>query len=161
MEERLRGEAGANAVEFALVLPVLLAILLGLLWGGLALNSQLTLSQTAREGARYGATLPFPGAPNDWYDEVADRIEDSAAFQLTSGELSGCIRAYEAGSLVGTPRAIGPDGCTGPAISVSPEVAAQSRVEVQLSSPARFDYVLGGGTVTLSSDAVARHEGSE
>ncbi|MCZ2810084.1 pilus assembly protein [Modestobacter sp. VKM Ac-2979] len=49
---RLLGERGAAAVEFALVIPVLLLLLLGIMEVSAAFNTQATLSAAAREGAR-------------------------------------------------------------------------------------------------------------
>jgi Flp pilus assembly protein TadG len=43
------------AVEFALLLPVLLLLLFGIIDFGRALNAQITLTQAAREGARLAA----------------------------------------------------------------------------------------------------------
>lgn len=48
-------DRGAAAVEFALLLPVLLLVLFGLIDFGRALNAQITLTQAAREGARLAA----------------------------------------------------------------------------------------------------------
>ncbi|MDH6182295.1 Flp pilus assembly protein TadG [Microbacteriaceae bacterium SG_E_30_P1] len=45
-------ESGAAAVEFALVLPVLLIVLLGIIEFGAAYNAQLLLTNAAREAAR-------------------------------------------------------------------------------------------------------------
>jgi Flp pilus assembly protein TadG len=45
-------ERGAVAVEFALLAPVLVMLLLGIMEFGRAYNTQLTLSNAAREGAR-------------------------------------------------------------------------------------------------------------
>lgn len=45
-------ERGAAAVEFALVLPILLLLLLGIFEFGRIYNAQLTLTQASREGAR-------------------------------------------------------------------------------------------------------------
>ena len=50
-----RRERGATAVEFALLLPVLLLLLFGIIDFGRALNAQITLTQAAREGARLAA----------------------------------------------------------------------------------------------------------
>jgi len=47
-----RGKRGAAAVEFALVLPLLVALVLGIVDFGRAYNQQITLTQIAREGAR-------------------------------------------------------------------------------------------------------------
>ncbi len=54
---RSTGEAdsGAAAVEFALVLPLLLLLLLGIIDFGRAYNMQLALTQAAREGVRVSA----------------------------------------------------------------------------------------------------------
>ncbi|MFC6356667.1 TadE/TadG family type IV pilus assembly protein [Luethyella okanaganae] len=46
------GERGAAAVEFALMLPVLLMLVLGLLEFSRVYNVQISLSNAAREGAR-------------------------------------------------------------------------------------------------------------
>jgi Flp pilus assembly protein TadG len=48
-------DRGAAAVEFALLLPVLLLLIFGLIDFGRALNAQITLTQAAREGARLAA----------------------------------------------------------------------------------------------------------
>ncbi|MER6940358.1 TadE family protein [Nocardioides sp. NPDC127514] len=56
-----RADRGAAAVEFALVLPLLLLVLFGLIDFGRALNAQIALTQAAREGVRLAA-LQQPGA---------------------------------------------------------------------------------------------------
>jgi Flp pilus assembly protein TadG len=45
-------DRGAAAVEFALILPVLLLIIFGIIDFGRMLNAQINASQAAREGAR-------------------------------------------------------------------------------------------------------------
>jgi Flp pilus assembly protein TadG len=55
-----RQDRGAAAVEFALLLPVLLFLVFGIIDFGRALNAQITLTQAAREGARLAAL----GEPN-------------------------------------------------------------------------------------------------
>lgn len=73
MTSRLRRRAdrdrGAVAVEFALLLPLLLLLIFGLIDFGRALNAQVTLTQAAREGARLAAL----GQPN-----VASRTQAAA-----------------------------------------------------------------------------------
>lgn len=49
---KLRSERGSVAVEFALVLPLLVAVLLGIVEFGRAYNAQITVTAAAREGAR-------------------------------------------------------------------------------------------------------------
>jgi Flp pilus assembly protein TadG len=46
------GDAGGVAVEFALVVPLLLVILFGIVEFGFVFNTQIALTQAAREGVR-------------------------------------------------------------------------------------------------------------
>ncbi|WP_427006587.1 TadE/TadG family type IV pilus assembly protein [Pseudarthrobacter sp. H2] len=48
-------EKGAVAVEFALVLPIFLMLVLGIFEFGRGFNIQVSLSEAARESARYAA----------------------------------------------------------------------------------------------------------
>lgn len=48
-------DRGAAAVEFALMLPLLLLLVFGIIDFGRALNAQVTITQAAREGARLAA----------------------------------------------------------------------------------------------------------
>ncbi|MFN0027236.1 MAG: TadE/TadG family type IV pilus assembly protein [Acidimicrobiales bacterium] len=52
-----RRDEGAVAVEFSLVLPLLLLITLGMISTGFVLNRKMSLSQASGEAARYGAIL--------------------------------------------------------------------------------------------------------
>lgn len=52
---RCRGDRGAAAVEFALVLPFLLLLVCGLIDFGRAYNAKVTLTHSAREGVRVWA----------------------------------------------------------------------------------------------------------
>jgi Flp pilus assembly protein TadG len=66
-----RPDRGAVAVEFALLLPVLLLLLFGIIDFGRALNAQITLTQAVREGAR----LASVGATST---SVVSRTQDAA-----------------------------------------------------------------------------------
>ena len=56
--ERTDNERGSVLVELALVVPLFLALVLGLVSTGIVYNHKLDLVHAAREGARYGATVP-------------------------------------------------------------------------------------------------------
>ena len=55
-----QNERGSAAVEFAIVLPVLLMLVMGIIEFGHAYNAQLTLTQAAREGVRVMAISNDP-----------------------------------------------------------------------------------------------------
>ena len=52
-----RSERGANLVEFAIVLPLLVLILAGMVDVGHAFNSYMVITNAAREGARAASRL--------------------------------------------------------------------------------------------------------
>lgn len=52
MHRAAKREEGASAVEFALVVPVLLALLMGIIEFGFLFNQQVSATQVAREAAR-------------------------------------------------------------------------------------------------------------
>lgn len=59
---RESSERGAVAVEFAIILPVLLALVLGIMEFGRAYNTQISLTNAAREGVRVMAISNDPAA---------------------------------------------------------------------------------------------------
>ncbi len=61
LRSRLRAEDGQGIVEFAFVLPILLALLLGIVQFGIAFNNYLTLNDATRVGARKAAVSRFLG----------------------------------------------------------------------------------------------------
>ena len=75
MARRSRNERGASAVEFALVVPLLLMLLFGLISTGLVFSDHLSATNAAREGARYGAAADISNA--NWATSVRDRVKDT------------------------------------------------------------------------------------
>lgn len=57
-----RGERGAVAVEFALILPLLVLLLFGIIEFGQAYNAYITVTHAAREGARLAAVGKYDEA---------------------------------------------------------------------------------------------------
>lgn len=55
---RWGNDGGASAVEFAIVLPLLILLLGGIIDFGFAFNAQIGLSHAAREGVRFEAIDP-------------------------------------------------------------------------------------------------------
>jgi Flp pilus assembly protein TadG len=92
-----RRDAGAAAVEMALVLPFLLFLLFGIIDFGLMLNSQLTVTSAAREGAR---TYVFTGdedAAQARVDQAAESLNgtvDATVTPCTGGQVT-VVTTYE------------------------------------------------------------------
>jgi Flp pilus assembly protein TadG len=103
-----QGQRGAAAVEFALVLPFLLALLLGVVDLGLAVYTQSVLSNASREGARAGVVL--------------------ALTRPSSQAIASVVQSYLSNSL-GTINKFGTLSFTAPA----PCVDANGNLTVQMS----------------------------
>ena len=162
MMTRLRSDVeGANAVEFALVLPILVLLLFGTMYGGSLFNSQQTVTQAAREGARFAATLPitsFEDGLDDlgpWFAAIELRALNILDVDrpLTPGPVEVCVRFYPE---TGAPEDNG--NCTAfPAGAADDKQGA--RVEVGATREATLELgITAIGPLTLSSAAVARYE---
>jgi Flp pilus assembly protein TadG len=60
VQKKHRSESGASAVEFALLLPVLMMVLFGIIEFGMALYRQAILTNASREGARLAIVQSVP-----------------------------------------------------------------------------------------------------
>jgi Flp pilus assembly protein TadG len=70
----LKREEGAAAIEFALLLPLLMLILFGIIEFGLVLYNQEVITNASREGARYGIVIGSP--------------------RPTTGQIQGVVNTY-------------------------------------------------------------------
>jgi Flp pilus assembly protein TadG len=59
--KRLRHEEGQGMVEFAMVLPILMAVMLGIVQFGIIFNNYETLTDASRVAARKAATARWGG----------------------------------------------------------------------------------------------------
>jgi Flp pilus assembly pilin Flp len=73
--KKIKNEKGASAVEFALLLPVLVMIVFAIFQFGVAFNNMISLNHAASEGARLAAI--------GQYDET--RIRNSAPSGMIQG----------------------------------------------------------------------------
>jgi Flp pilus assembly protein TadG len=75
MRKRLRNQRGASAVEFALIVPVLIVLVLGIAEFGHAFQVQGTLSAAAREGVRAMALQNDQDAAMDAVQAAASSLD--------------------------------------------------------------------------------------
>ncbi|MBK7420398.1 MAG: TadE family protein [Nitrospira sp.] len=128
-------QRGVAAVEFALLLPVLIMVLFGIIEFGIALSRQQVLDTASREGARLGIrqVVPRPTAAD---------IQAQARRVFTQAGVTGVVPT------IAVTGAGGPSG---------------TDLIVTVSAPYRF-YVMANvipalsGTVTLRSRTLMRHE---
>lgn len=72
---RARSQRGAAAVEFALVVPLLLLLLFGMISTGFMFNDHLSITNAVREGARFGSSTDFRSPT--WSADVRDRVKQT------------------------------------------------------------------------------------
>ncbi|MGH2792679.1 MAG: TadE/TadG family type IV pilus assembly protein [Actinomycetota bacterium] len=178
--DRLCTERGASAVEFALVAVLLFMVVFGMISGGLAYARKISITDAAREGVRYGATLPIgTGAvPDAWLDEVAARVLSSASGNLAESWDGQYVCVAYVG--YGSPRTSSTDvtrkrekSGTNAAVYTNGAVTnpsswcfddgrgtngSERRVQVVARRSSKFEAVLWSSNLTLSGDGVARFE---
>ncbi|WP_170180355.1 TadE/TadG family type IV pilus assembly protein [Desulfoglaeba alkanexedens] len=90
-----KAEKGAAAVEFAIILPILIMLLFGIFQFGIAFNNYIAITHAAREGARLAAVDPLN--PDDLKEII---IQRAYPVPLKEGDIT--IRTPE-GTEVGQP----------------------------------------------------------
>jgi Flp pilus assembly protein TadG len=143
-------ERGASLVEFALVAPLLVMMLLGIFTGGQAYFQKISVTDSVREGARYGATLraDFDDLPNTWETKVRDRVAAQSGGELAPGNVCAKLVRAEADAAPWSCGVANPDGATGYLVKVS------------ASKGAKVEWLVGSTNVTLRGNTVARYERS-
>jgi len=155
-QNRSGGRGGSATVEFALVLPLLLALMFGIIEFGLLFKDQLTIQQCAREGARTAAV-------GKMRSEVNDRVTSSATTLNPSGlTYDVMFRTYDNG--VWSPYATLGDRLDDSGQNDAP-TGAQVRVRTNYVHPfstgSLFSSLIGrpGATsMTLHAEMVMRRE---
>lgn len=159
-------EAGAAAVEFALVLPLLAMLLLGVVTMGLAYGDHVALSNAVREGSRFGAAAPNTGS---WGSSVVTdtvgsyantdnpltssdvcallikqtTVSGTPSYTILKSSNSGCATgSTAAGTVPSSPTGI-PDGCF---------------IKVWAQRPAKLNWIFKSTTVTLRDNSVALYD---
>jgi hypothetical protein len=169
-------EGGAAIVEFALVMPLLLALVFGMLSGGISYNRKLALTNAVREGSRYGSTLAVAQAPpltpacvnqiDCWLAQLA-----TITVQAAEGELGPSVSARQVCVAYVYRTAARPT--TGPASCCAPwpltpsrdgtcftdgRGDAERRVQVSAQRDGKLELVLRSTDLKLTSQSVTRFE---
>jgi len=101
MRKGRRSESGASAVEFAILLPVLMMVLFGIIEFGLALYRQAILTNASREGARLGIVQSVPAITDAQINAVINTYLTNAG--INPGDMNPAPTITGAGGVTGTP----------------------------------------------------------
>lgn len=138
----LRAE-GQNLVEFAIVLPLLLAIFVGIIEFGNAWRTSQTVTNAAREGARFAAVASSSTTTDAIIARVKERlaaagVDSSSATVTVTGDCTV--------------------GCTGDPVMVSVDLPFQFYLVGPVVGLIWGQSGSGPSTVTLSSTTTMRNE---
>ena len=93
----IKNEKGASAVEFAIILPILIMLVFGIFEFAIAFNNYITITHAAREGARRAAVDLFN-------PDLKDYIKDMAIpLVLTDDDIVIGVESDEDPPLIGDP----------------------------------------------------------
>lgn len=162
--KRLRGrisgtesERGAVLVEAAFITTLLIMLLLGTVTAGLAYGQSNALQTAAREGARFGATLPRGGS---WLDSVID-VTKAAAVGDLDGTVPGqwiCVALVDGGSTESMTEVAGARSTGTAECFADGRPADEMRVQVAVRREATINAAIFTTTVDLESESAARYE---
>jgi len=156
-------------IEFALVLPVLMAFLLGTITIGIAYNRSISMNNSTRETARYGALLPVDSDLSAWLNTVADVAIAGATGDLgpsVDGQYICVAYVYPDGTET-EDRTSRLEETLGTRVETVGSTCfsdgrpnSERRVQLVLRRRTDLEAVVYSQTITLSSESVARFERS-
>ncbi len=152
-----RAERGAAAIEFALVLPLLVMLLMGTVTGGMTYYQKISMADAAREAARFGATADVAKTPN-WASTVRTRAVTAATGVLDPAPAPNdpkvCVQFYKTGVVATTAG----ECINAPTPPSSATAGTGCVVRVYASKPASLDIGIMSWPLTLDEEAFARYE---
>ena len=172
-------DGGAAAVEFALLLPLFAMLVIGLISSGFAFEAWLGVTQGAQDSSRFAATLSIQaggGSSDTWLATVGQRAFDASNLGTTASAVPGSIvcvalftpsnkfpapvtpvrRAVFTTDGAGTVSAVYSSGTACPGIP-APGSGAEY-VQVSVSTPESFNFVLGSAIITVHGSSANRYE---
>jgi hypothetical protein len=88
-------DRGSNAVEFAIILPILIMLIMGIIQFGVAYNNYIALTHAAREGARLAAV--------GLHEEDPAAFEQAVIESAPSVDIENIDVDYPEGNEIGDP----------------------------------------------------------
>jgi Flp pilus assembly protein TadG len=112
------------AVEFALVMPIVIMLLVGTITTGVSYSQALGVTNAVREGARFGATAD--AAAGSWTTDVVTRVRGTQ-FDDPGSMTAICVQLVKGASPVPGKTHCAPASAGGPSLSM-PAVSAYPAV---------------------------------
>jgi Flp pilus assembly protein TadG len=84
MRSKSFSQKGASAVEFALILPLLMLITFGIIEFGMFIYNQQVLTNACREGARAGIVASSPRVPPTGTNSIASVVQNYCSNNLVT-----------------------------------------------------------------------------
>jgi Flp pilus assembly protein TadG len=140
---RVRDDSGAVAVEFALILPILVMLLLGVTTAGLTYSDHLAITNAAREGGRFGSAVNYDGIATQWADSVQTRVQQAyynSGSTLTTSQI--CVQLVNPAaspSVVASPTAQGSTCSSNVPTNPSVVPGGSCLVKVWVKKPAKIE----------------------
>jgi Flp pilus assembly protein TadG len=134
-----RNERGAAAVEFALVVPILILLLIGMVTTAMTYSDHLSATNAVREGSRYGAAADV--SSGGWANSVRDRVKQvyfNAGVTVTNAQI--CVRLVKSDGSTAA-QSIGTDCGSAPAVPAG-MATGSCAVLVWMQRPEKIDLVV-------------------
>jgi Flp pilus assembly protein TadG len=155
-------ERGAALVEFALVLPVFAMLVFGGFSGAMAYDGKQSVVYAAREGARYGATMPQSQCTptsncngKTWAQLVQAVVVARAGGTVSSSEVCVALVSGSPATVASAPFSTKSDGSV---CYTDGSGDTSARVQVSISHDASINALFLSIPVTETSQATARFE---
>jgi Flp pilus assembly protein TadG len=142
----MREDRGSVLVETVIALPLLLMLVFGIISFSTAHEQKVSLTNAAREGARFGATLPWSAT---WSSQV-----QAATVAAATGDLDATV----SGRVICVALNDGTGWTTGAPCFNDGLASNEPRVQVRVARTATLDALLIRGGVTITGQAVVRYE---
>lgn len=91
LRQRLRGERGSVAVEFALIVPVFLVLVYGGLSFGMAMSAKSVVTEAAADGARAAIGVPTASAAQVAKDYANQVLNNEGIAYKTYGSVNATL----------------------------------------------------------------------
>ena len=86
-KKTINNQEGAAAIEFAIILPLLLLFIFGIIEFSLFLYNKQVITNAAREGARRGVIMRYPRYVDTENDEIIEKVNEFAkSYLITFGD---------------------------------------------------------------------------